>query len=90
MSVSDFETEPRRSIHRRSTTKEQARNTEFKRPEFFDEEYEPLDRCTKTIQRKIKHREIITDKGFVFAIIIDLVRLNSLSSVFCSQNKRKI
>lgn len=55
----------RKSINRQSTIKDQARitQTEPKRPEFFEEEYEPLDQCARTIQRKIKLRETSSTKG---------------------------
>lgn len=58
--------EGRKSMMRRSTIKDQARQTqsEYKRPEFFDVEYAPLDQCSKAIQRKMKLRELASAKGF--------------------------
>lgn len=84
MSTSNIEGHPvegRKSMARRSTVnKDQARLTqcETKRPEFFDEEYEPLDRCARAIQKKIKHRELASSKGFTILIctivqIIDVI-----------------
>lgn len=53
---------------RSSTFKEQVRqNTqiEFRRPEFFEDEYLALDLDAKRIHKKMKSRDKAADKGFV-------------------------